>query len=82
METKNEIYYLSHSIHVLILPMRNGNIEPLIIAIGMLENGSYPTYEEWKRYVAGKIHVSMYRVLILPMRNGNIFFLIKILIRS
>ena len=33
---------------VLILPMRNGNIEEIEEKRGLLV-GSYPTYEEWKQ---------------------------------
>ena len=56
---------------VLILPMRNGNIDQMrkyeIVDI----SGSYPTYEEWKQSTDGRKHLIIPPVLILPMRNGN-----------
>ena len=36
-------------IFVLILPMRNGNIVATHTT-KLSEHGSYPTYEEWKRF--------------------------------
>jgi len=54
---------------VLILPMRNGNYDEILLKDADL-NCSYPTYEEWKpnndMFIFSK-HI----VLILPMRNGN-----------
>ena len=49
--------------------MRNGN-RSLVSFYTVLPQGSYPTYEEWKRFI--KTYLTTYLfVLILPMRNGN-----------
>ena len=66
---------------VLILPMRNGNLFRLIIQLPK-DNGSYPTYEEWKLYSTFHNVSSNVNVLILPMRNGNQNSSILLLISS
>ena len=55
---------------VLILPMRNGNLKHLSF-MKVNVNGSYPTYEEWKRFHPRNSGIATSSVLILPMRNGN-----------
>ena len=69
METLHTLNRRDWSIHVLILPMRNGNKVNKESAIH-IKTGSYPTYEEWKRNLGISSNTTLF-VLILPMRNGN-----------
>ena len=69
METRNFSFISPNDFCVLILPMRNGNSMKLKRS-GILNSGSYPTYEEWKpNFIFTNFNTS--KVLILPMRNGN-----------
>ena len=51
--------------------MRNGNTN-IKCFFKISNNGSYPTYEEWKPKNAVLNKRLLIRVLILPMRNGNL----------
>ena len=55
---------------VLILPMRNGNIDMILEKMFWIYC-SYPTYEEWKQAYYNDALTLKEKVLILPMRNGN-----------
>ena len=67
--TPQATFQIRHQAHVLILPMRNGNMLLTPSFSSPLES-SYPTYEEWKLFISFSIF-TVPRVLILPMRNGN-----------
>ena len=69
METLSTACIVLFYISVLILPMRNGNILEKLRHPSR-DNGSYPTYEEWKLYLQIVPQLEAL-VLILPMRNGN-----------
>ncbi len=76
METCHKCNSFCFLVLVLILPMRNGNILFSSLKTFKACFGSYPTYEEWKRYVtSGEVNFDG-TVLILPMRNGNISLLV------
>ena len=70
METLPATFYSINNCTVLILPMRNGNLQLFLKAI-QTHLRSYPTYEEWKHWISYFITDYVGFVLILPMRNGN-----------
>ena len=75
METFHRRMINNITIKVLTVPMRNGNIDKGY-DLGLLNLGSYRTYEEWKQGSDMNINEKI-KVLTVPMRNGN--FLLDIL---
>jgi len=73
METLPATFYSINNCTVLILPMRNGNLQLFLKAI-QTHLRSYPTYEEWKHWISYFITDYVGFVLILPMRNGNLLW--------